>query len=281
MRFTTFLTFALFFMLGCQSENEKNLLPSGYEYTMHVDAEGDVLENGMTAYFHYQLRNQDSVINSTFKMPVPVAIEIPDTSNLGRPISPFEEALMVMSIGDSLSFTIPLDSFPQRPRGFEDAEFMYCDMVLLDAADKATLEGRANEIGSFVSGVALRYSDGSLEDVQETENGLKYVVHEMGQGAVADTNDMVFANYYGTLSDGTRFDDSFSRGQPFNFAVGMGQVIQGWDEGFLILPEGSKATLFVPSNLGYGETGAPPLIPGGAELIFYVEVISVVENPNM
>ena len=68
------------------------------------------------------------------------------------------------------------------------------------------------------------------------------------------------------------FDNSFSRGEPFVFPLGAGQVIKGWDEGLALLPKGTKATLFIPYELGYGETGSPPSIPPRSELIFYVEV---------
>ena len=82
------------------------------------------------------------------------------------------------------------------------------------------------------------------------------------------------AQYYGTLTDGSMFDNSFQRGTPFRFAVGTGQVIKGWDEGFALLPEGSKATFFIPASLGYGASDRPK-IPGNSELVFYVEVEKV------
>ena len=82
----------------------------------------------------------------------------------------------------------------------------------------------------------------------------------------------VEVNYFGVLADGTPFDNSFKRGQTFTFPLGAGRVIPGWDEGIAMLNVGSKATLFVPYELGYGEAGSPPNIPPKAELIFYVEL---------
>jgi len=86
---------------------------------------------------------------------------------------------------------------------------------------------------------------------------------------------MVGVNYYGTLMDGTRFDDSWSRGQDFSFPVGQSQVIKGWDEGVLNFPVGTKATLFIPYALAYGEAGSPPTIPAKSDLVFYIEVNSI------
>jgi FKBP-type peptidyl-prolyl cis-trans isomerase len=73
-------------------------------------------------------------------------------------------------------------------------------------------------------------------------------------------------------ADGSMFDNSFSRGAPIDVNLGQGMVIKGWDEGIALLKKGTKATLYIPSALGYGPTGQPPVIPENADLIFYVEV---------
>nr|CAD7198753.1 unnamed protein product [Timema douglasi] len=79
----------------------------------------------------------------------------------------------------------------------------------------------------------------------------------------------------GTLEDGTEFDSSYGRNQPLTFTLGSGQVIKGWDQGLLAMCEGEKRKLVIPSELGYGESGAPPKIPGGATLIFEVELVKI------
>ena len=105
---------------------------------------------------------------------------------------------------------------------------------------------------------------------------MKYVIHEEGTGAKAEAGKTVSVNYFGALiSDGTRFDDSFSRGDEFSFPLGAGQVIPGWDEGIALLKEGSKASFFIPYTLAYGEAGSPPVIPAKADLMFYVELNKV------
>lgn len=87
--------------------------------------------------------------------------------------------------------------------------------------------------------------------------------------------DNVEMHYTGTLEDGTEFDSSIGRGTPFKFALGTGQVIKGWDQGLLNMCIGEKRRLVIPSHLGYGEQGAPPKIPGGATLIFEVELLNI------
>ncbi|XP_074644440.1 peptidyl-prolyl cis-trans isomerase FKBP2-like [Tubulanus polymorphus] len=88
-------------------------------------------------------------------------------------------------------------------------------------------------------------------------------------------NDILHMHYTGKLEDGTEFDSSIPRGEPFTFTLGSGQVIKGWDQGLLRMCEGEKRKLIIPSDLGYGDRGAPPKIPAGATLIFEVELIKI------
>lgn len=82
-------------------------------------------------------------------------------------------------------------------------------------------------------------------------------------------------HYTGTLEDGTEFDSSLKRKEPFIFTLGRGQVIKGWDQGLLNMCEGEKRKLVIPSDLGYGDRGAPPKIGPGATLIFEVELLKI------
>ncbi|CAD5118857.1 DgyrCDS7534 [Dimorphilus gyrociliatus] len=88
-------------------------------------------------------------------------------------------------------------------------------------------------------------------------------------------NDVLSMHYTGKLEDGTEFDSSIPRNEPFVFTLGAGQVIKGWDQGLLNMCEGEKRKLVIPSDLGYGDHGSPPKIPGGATLIFEVELIKI------
>jgi len=87
--------------------------------------------------------------------------------------------------------------------------------------------------------------------------------------------DKLKMHYTGTLEDGTEFDSSVPRGSPLEFTLGAGQVIKGWDQGLMGMCEGEKRKLSIPPHLGYGESGAPPKIPGNSVLIFQVELIKI------
>ncbi len=111
--------------------------------------------------------------------------------------------------------------------------------------------------------------------INKTASGLQYIDVKEGTGASPKTGQQVTVHYTGTLKDGTKFDSSRDRNQPFTFVIGVGQVIKGWDEGVSTMKVGGQRTLIIPSNLGYGERGAGNVIPPNAELHFDVELISV------
>ena len=98
---------------------------------------------------------------------------------------------------------------------------------------------------------------------------------KVGPGAEATAGKKVTVNYVGTLLDGTKFDSSYDRGTPFSFNLGIGEVIQGWDQGVDGMKVGGKRKLTIPSSLGYGAQGVPGAIPGGATLVFEVELLGV------
>ncbi|MBV7328068.1 FKBP-type peptidyl-prolyl cis-trans isomerase [Chloroflexi bacterium TSY] len=111
-----------------------------------------------------------------------------------------------------------------------------------------------------------------------TESGLEIITIEKGTGPQPEAGSIVVVHYTGTLEDGTKFDSSLDRNQPFQFALGQGQVIRGWDEGIARLHVGGKAKLVIPPELGYGERGAGNVIPPNATLIFEVELIDILEG---
>jgi peptidyl-prolyl cis-trans isomerase A (cyclophilin A) len=113
-----------------------------------------------------------------------------------------------------------------------------------------------------------------IKEFKMTETGLIYVISEQGEGKKAEAGNKVKVHYTGTLMDGTKFDSSVDRGTPFEFPLGAGRVIKGWDEGIGMLNEGGKALLIIPSDLAYGER-AMGKIAANSTLIFEVELIEV------
>ena len=154
-----------------------------------------------------------------------------------------------------------------------DAEAWDAGSIFTTARSKAEEAAKAAaEARAAAEADALKaYADGA----QKTESGLMYLIKEEGNGPVPTVGQQVQVHYELKLVDGTVVDSSFQRGQPISINIGVGQVIPGWDEGILLLNEGAKATLVVPSDLGYGPAGAGGVIPPNATLIFDVELVKV------
>jgi FKBP-type peptidyl-prolyl cis-trans isomerase len=115
----------------------------------------------------------------------------------------------------------------------------------------------------------------SMSGEVTTASGLKYIDILEGSGEGPRPGQSVTVHYTGTLEDGTKFDSSLDRGQPYTFQIGVGRVIKGWDEGVMSMKVGGKRKLIIPAHLGYGARGAGGVIPPNATLLFDVELISV------
>jgi peptidylprolyl isomerase len=143
------------------------------------------------------------------------------------------------------------------------ATFGWILMVATKCNDKAAKDGTSTD-GATTSKM----------DTITTASGLKYIIWKKGDGTKAESGDKVSVHYAGRLLDGSPFDNSYDRGQPFSFPLGGGRVIKGWDEGIAFLNVGDSATLIIPANLGYGSVERPT-IPANSTLIFDVQLMDV------
>jgi FKBP-type peptidyl-prolyl cis-trans isomerase FkpA len=143
---------------------------------------------------------------------------------------------------------------------------------------KLTADRRAaNAAGEKEKGKAFLEQAAKEEGAQKTESGLVYKETQAGTGAQPKVSDIVKVHYRGTLTDGKEFDSSFKRGEPATFP--LNGVIRCWTEGVQKMKVGGKARLVCPSDLAYGDRGAPPDIAGGATLVFEVELLDI--TPGM
>ena len=113
----------------------------------------------------------------------------------------------------------------------------------------------------------------SMADSEITELIIEDIT--VGEGEASKSGDTLSVHYTGTLEDGTKFDSSRDRGEPFEFVLGAGYVIKGWDEGMVGMKVGGTRKLTIPSDMAYGDYGVPGAIPGGATLIFDVELVEI------
>lgn len=133
----------------------------------------------------------------------------------------------------------------------------------------------ARPSASPAPGAALPTVPPGTPPLTSQPDGLQYQDITVGSGAQPQSGQKVTVNYTGWLENGTKFDSSVDRNQPFSFTIGQGQVIKGWDEGLASMKVGGKRRLVIPGALAYGPSGRPPTIPPNATLVFDVELLSV------
>lgn len=287
------LLFLLTFFATAHLAAQKMALENGSTYEItKVNPEGSKAEVGEYLRFHASLLTQaDSLMFSTKTgAGTPQLVKMDTTAARQTEVS---IVLREMRAGEVARITMPMDQFGVTPPGLEEDTLLFYEVELLEivseeaflseqkakeaqaSADRERVMAREEESLAFHNDILAQYRAGTLTGIQSTASGLKYIIHEEGEGDVPAKGDPISVNYIGSLAEGDEppFDQSFKRGVPINFSVGTGRVIEGWDEGLLLLPKGSKATFFIPAELGYGDPGTPDgTIPPGAELVFYVEV---------
>ncbi len=276
-------------MQACGQEPKEGTTESGFRYIHYIQNDGPKPQPGDVVSFHAYQYMGDSVVFSTRERGRAASVLIPTTEVKSTNPSPIVEAVKLMSVGDSMSVFYPLDSLPRKPRGYENASEVRYDVVVTEIkpqervaqeqqeASQAAEEAKAREpeVAQRVARYLEEFKQGKLDDqLMALDSGLLMLVIEPGNGPEVQLRQPVKVHYYGVLqADGKMFDNSFRRGQPFQFYPGVGMVIKGWDMAIPRLREGAKALIFVPSALGYGKAGNPPAIPPDADLVFYVEVV--------
>lgn len=278
-----------FFFASCnESATTSEVLETSDGYKYEVISKGDgakaLVDN--YAYFNAEVVSlEGEVVYSSAESSQPSVMKLTqgvDGSNAG----PFAEILLAGSVGDSIHIYLGREA--AQGSGFDSLIYKvgFFDMqdeegyqakLTAEKAERAKLaeaiKGMEKEIAEKVAEYYSQIKSGSLNDeIITTDSGLKYILHEKGTGELPEAGKTVSVNYYGVLSrTGEEFDNSWKRGVPFQFGLGNERVIKGWDEGVALLPKGSKASLIIPSELGYGESGSGSIKPGD-ELIFYIEV---------
>ena len=149
-------------------------------------------------------------------------------------------------------------------------------MEIVQTALQAAIEKRAGE--NRAKEARYLSENSARPEVRTTASGLQYEVLIEGEGEKPGPADMVRVNYEGSLTDGTVFDSSYSRGESED--IPLDQVISGWAEGLTLMGVGSKYRLYIPSSLAYGEIGAGQLIPPYSTIVFTVELLEIVKEPE-
>ncbi len=231
---------------------------SGLQYYDFEEGDADAVPaEGQPVRIHYTVWLEDGTrLDSSLDRGEPLAF----TVGAGQLFPGWEEGVSTMGVGGKRQLVVPpeLAYGEASPGGSIPANATFVIEVelveLLEAGPESPPE----------------VAD---EDLQETESGLRYFDIEAGDGPAVEAGQTVNVHYTGWLEDGTRFDSSFSRGQPISYVVGSGGAIAGWEEGISTMNIGGQRLLVIPAELGYGEEGFGDIIPPGSTLIFLVELV--------
>ena len=283
----------LAFLMSCNTDSTESEI-MGYKYDHVIQNEGAKAGPGEYVFYDYYLKNDKNELLEASKEKGGVSeFRIP-TEDAYPKKAALIELMKVMSEGDSARLYYPIDSLPATGNRFGETQTLVYEIVIRDVMNTSEYEAysaeknaemqavqnankaKVDDIAAMVQETLRQYKAGELDGQLKMTGPIEYVIHQEGEGENIKRKDNVVAHYYGVLkSDGSMFDNSFGRGQPFTFVNGKGMVIPGWDEGFKILKKGGAATLFIPYHMAYGEQGRPPQIPEKADLVFYVEVVDV------
>jgi FKBP-type peptidyl-prolyl cis-trans isomerase FkpA len=203
-----------------------------------------------------------------------------------------EDGIMMMAKGDSASFMISADSFYLKnqkmqslPPGFKPGEYLKVNIKIKEMKSRKELEENQKQQQAEMEKERARLQaeekpalDKYIADnkitSKPTASGLIYIEEKKGKGAHPKAGDSVIVHYAGALLNGEEFENSFKRGEPISFQLGMGRVIPGWEEGIVLMTKGTKAKLVIPSALAYGAQGNRGIAPF-SPLVFELELVDI------
>ncbi|MCS7004098.1 MAG: FKBP-type peptidyl-prolyl cis-trans isomerase [Cytophagales bacterium] len=270
------------FLAFCQKKSETS---KGVKYSFHIDTSSVQAQPYDFITFHLNVFNhQDSLLVSSYQLGKPFTYQVSSDPT----IKIIDEVLLLCSEGDSVSFEVPVDSLP---KGFfhpaasgsfvrwelkvlkvQSEEEFFKEVQERESKKREEMIAKMKEHKKIDDNLIQEYLKKHRLKAQKTESGLYYVIIKPGQGKSPSAGQKVKVHYTGTLLNGEKFDSSLDRETPFEFVLGEGAVIKGWNEGIALLNKGAKATLLIPSALAYGpnEVG---IIPAYSVLKFDVELI--------
>ena len=237
-------------------DSDYEVTDSGLKIYDIAEGDGDALVSGDRVMMDFSIWRDDGVIigrSADSGGPMNVTI------GTGELFEGWDEGAVGMKVGGQRQLIIPAElAFGEHGAGpaIPPGTTLVVEMGLLEILETP----EATEVDA--------------DDYTTTDSGLMYYDLVEGDGTEAEAGQSVTVHYTGWLEDGTVFDSSVERGQPFPFDLGTGGVIPGWDEGVAGMKVGGKRQLVIPSALAYGEQGSPGAIPPGATLIFEVELLS-------
>tara|TARA_B100000579_G_scaffold437816_1_gene469190 strand:+ start:1980 stop:2855 length:876 start_codon:yes stop_codon:yes gene_type:complete len=289
MKNINYLISLIFILISCV--DKEKVLDNGIELKYFKNGNGEEIKDGQIVMINLQYFDYDGneLLNKVGNDPVVLQ---KDSSWENNGI--IYEVIDNLVKGDSVFFQLTTEQFfknaPQSVEvpdsvknklisfytGVQDvmsqSEFEDYQRVQYEKMQQEMEQQNENQLSIDLELIENYLKENNI-DAMKSESGLHYVITEKGNGDNAAAGDNVTVHYTGMLLNGEKFDSSLDRNQPFSFQLGQGMVIRGWDEGITYFNKGASGTLYIPSTLGYGSSGAGGVIPPNAILIFEIQVL--------
>ena len=289
MKNINYLISLIFILISCV--DKEKVLDNGIELKYFKNGNGEEIKDGQIVMINLQYFDYDGneLLNKVGNDPVVLQ---KDSSWENNGI--IYEVIDNLVKGDSVFFQLTTEQFfknaPQSVEvpdsvknklisfytGVQDvmsqSEFEDYQRVQYEKMQQEMEQQNENQLSIDLELIENYLKENNI-DAMKSESGLHYVITEKGNGNNAAAGDNVTVHYTGMLLNGEKFDSSLDRNQPFSFQLGQGMVIRGWDEGITYFNKGASGTLYIPSTLGYGSSGAGGVIPPNAILIFEIQVL--------
>ncbi len=247
-------------------------------FTKSKDTTSVKMGDYMVVSMKYGTIKPDSTMFNSAKLPK--AMKIPMRSSAFK--GDIYEGLAMMHPGDSARFLCNADSVfgklfhMPRPKGLDSAKVVFFNIKLLELKTAAQIKNEQNAKLEKLKNEEATKREAYLKDhkvkVKPTKDGIYFISTKKGHGPHPKSGDKVKVQYTGTLLNGKKFDSSRDRKKPFEFVLGEGKVIKGWDEGIIMMRKGGRATLIIPSEMAYGQRQMGPIAPYST-LVFDVELL--------
>ena len=296
MKIIPFIILAITFSCGTSSFETEGGTPVKY----FKQGDGELPVDSLVGLYCIRYTTAEGAVirESDFDNPLPLKIDPNNYSQQGE----LYEVLSKLRIGDSVGFELVAKELFERtfrgatPDSIPEESMLKFQISYIDQLSEAGyyewIEEKNRKKSEKQLTIDLEILDDYLAENEinatKTESGLRYVISEQGNGPLPDSGQVVKVNYAGWVLNGEYFDTSiesvareqglYQEGrpyQPFSFALGARRVIKGWDEGIAYLNKGSKATLYIPSPLGYGTRGSGQIIRPNSILVFDVELVDI------
>jgi FKBP-type peptidyl-prolyl cis-trans isomerase len=281
--FIIVLAVSVGFLSSCQDQSEfpgYKKTATGLYYKFYTDVD-DTLYPKVGDFVDVDMiyATEDTVMFDSRDLPKPMQMPMVESVHAGD----IYEGMALMNIGDSATFICNADSvltklfrFRSIPPELDSVENIYFHVKMKDIMSKEAMDAKRDAEMKKMESEELELRSAYLlenyPDAEPSESGLFFISEKKGTGSKPETGQKVKVHYTGMFLDGTKFDSSVDRGQPFEFTLGQQQVISGWDEGIAMMRKGGKAILVIPSDIAYGPSGRGS-IPPFSTLVFEVELI--------